>query len=69
LGAKIKSEGKEIQSWIFSLQKQNDAFYEYQKTEQTRLIVGYSDHRAKKDRYISCLFNEDFRKNKRLRIE
>jgi transposase len=51
LGAKIKSESKEIKSWIFSLQKQNGAFYEYQKTKQARLIVGYSDNRAKKDRY------------------
>jgi transposase len=51
LVAKIKSESKTIKSWIFSLQKQNGAFYEYQKTKQTGLIVGYSDNRAKKDRY------------------
>jgi len=51
LGAKIKSESKEIKSWIFSLQKQHGAFYEYQKTKQTRLIVGYSNNRAKKDCY------------------
>ena len=51
LGAKIKSESKETKSWIFSLQKQDGSFYEYQKTEQARLIVGYSDNRSKKDRY------------------
>ena len=51
LGARIKTESKGIQSWIFSLQKQNGSFYEYFKTEQTRLIVGYSDERAEKDRY------------------
>jgi len=51
LGAKIKSESKEVKSWIFSLQKQNGVFHEYQKTETTRLIVGYSDQRAKKDRH------------------
>jgi transposase len=51
LGAKIKTENKEIKSWIFSLQKQNGAFYEYQKTKEARLIIGYSDDRAKKDRY------------------
>ena len=51
LGAKIKSESKEIKSWIFSLQKQNGSFYEYSKTKKSRLIVGYSDNRAKKDRY------------------
>ena len=51
VGAKIKTENNEIKSWIFSLQKQHGAFYEYQKTEQARLLVGYSDDRAKKDRY------------------
>jgi transposase len=51
LGARIKTESKEIKSWIFSLQKQDGAFYEYQKTKQAGLIVGYSDNRAKKDRY------------------
>jgi transposase len=51
LGAKIKSEVQEIKSWIFSLQKEDGAFYQYQKTKQARLIVGYSDNRAKKDRY------------------
>jgi len=51
LGAKIKTESKEIKSWIHSLEKRNGVFYEYQKTEQARLIVGYSDDRAKKDRY------------------
>jgi len=51
LGAKIKSESKKIKSWIFSLKKQDCSFYEYKKTKQSRLIVGYSDNRAKKDRY------------------
>jgi transposase len=51
LGAKIKTECKEIKTWIFSLQKQNGSFYEYQKTKHTRLIIGYSDNRAKKDQY------------------
>jgi transposase len=51
LGAKIKTESQVIQSWIFSLQKQHGAFYEYQKTKQARLIVCYSNDRAKKDRY------------------
>jgi transposase len=51
VGAKIKTENNEIKSWIFSLQKRHGAFYEYQKTEQARLLVGYSDDRAKKDRY------------------
>ena len=46
-----QSESKEVKSWIFSLQKQNGVFHEYHKTETTRLIVGYSDQRAKKDRH------------------
>jgi len=51
LGARIKTESKAVKSWIFSLQKQNGVFYEYPKTAQRRLIVGYSEDRAKKDRY------------------
>ena len=51
IGAKIKSESKTIKSWIFSLQKQNGFFYEYNKTKKIRLIVAYSDARAKKDRH------------------
>ena len=31
LGAKIKSESKEIKSWIFTLPKQHGTFYEYKK--------------------------------------
>ena len=51
LGARIKSESETIKQWIFSLEKRNGAFYEYKKNEKARLIVGYSDDRARKDRY------------------
>ena len=51
LGAKIKSESKEVKAWILSLEKQHDTFYELGKLPQSRLIVNYSDNRAKKDRY------------------
>ena len=51
LGAKIKTESEKIKQWIFSLDKQNGSFYELSKTKTSRLIVGYSDGRAKKDRY------------------
>ena len=51
LGARIKTEGKAVKSWIFTLQKENGVYYEYPKTNQSRLIVGYSEERAKKDRY------------------
>ena len=50
-GARIKNENKTVKTWILSLEKQNDIFYEYQKTETARLIVGYSEKRAKKDRH------------------
>jgi hypothetical protein len=51
IGAKIKNETEEIKRWILSLGKQHGAFYELGKLPKTRLIVGYSDLRAKKDCY------------------
>ena len=51
IGAKIKSESDEIKQWIFSLDKQDGSFYELGKLPKSRLIVGYSENRAKKDRY------------------
>ena len=49
LGARIKNESKSITQWILSQEKQDGVFYEYPKTENGRLIVGYSERRAKKD--------------------
>lgn len=51
IGAKIKSENNTIKKWILSQNKQNGCFYEYQKTEQQKLILGYSEQRGKKDAY------------------
>jgi transposase len=51
IGARIKSESETVKKWIFSLEKRNGAFYEYAKSEKARLIVGYSDDRAGKDRH------------------
>ena len=51
IGAKIKSENAEIKSWILSLEKRDSTFYEMHKSEKCRLIVGYSENRAKKDAY------------------
>jgi transposase len=51
LGARIKSESNEVKAWILSLEKQNGSFYELGKLPKSRLIVSYSDNRAKKDRY------------------
>ena len=51
IGARIKSENAEIKSWILSLPQNDGSFYETAKSDKCRLIVGYSDSRAKKDAY------------------
>jgi transposase len=51
IGARIKNENKDVTEWILSQNKQNGSFYEYQKTEQCKLILGYCEQRAKKDAY------------------
>ena len=51
IGAKIKNESEELKEWILSLEKQDGCFYELGKLPKTRLIVGYSANRAKKDKY------------------
>jgi len=50
IGARIKSESKAVKAWILSLKKEEGVFNEYQKTGN-RLIIGYSQRRAQKDRY------------------
>jgi transposase len=50
IGARIKNESNDIKSWALSLQKQDGRFSETRKG-QARLIVGYSENRAKKDRH------------------
>jgi len=50
IGARIKSESEQIKQWIFSLDKQENEFYELRKGN-TRLIIGYSAKRARKDKY------------------
>jgi transposase len=51
IGARIKNESKEIQQWILSLEKRDGCFYELGKLPHSRLVVGYSQSRAKKDAY------------------
>lgn len=51
IGARIKNENEEIRQWILSLEKQDGVFHELGKLPKSRLIVGYTDKRAKKDRY------------------
>jgi transposase len=50
IGARIKNESNEIKTWTLSLAKQDGAFNETPKGV-ARLIVGYSDNRARKDRH------------------
>ena len=51
LGARIKNESEEVKQWIFSLEKKDGCFSELGRLPQCRLIVGYSEKRAKKDAY------------------
>jgi transposase len=52
IGAPIKKESLEIKQWIFSLEKIDGCFYELGKLRpNSRLIVGFSEKRAKKDAY------------------
>jgi len=51
LGARIKSEPEKTKQWVLSLEKRDGVFNELQMGGGVRLIVGYSDKRAKKDRY------------------
>src|SRR5690554_49397 len=50
IGARIKNETEIIKQWILSLQKSDGEFHERKKDKQ-RLIISYSEKRAKKDRY------------------
>ena len=49
IGARIKNESNTIKTWILSREKADGAFYEYQKNKKCRLLVGYSEKRAKRD--------------------
>lgn len=51
LGARIKSEDSSIKQWILSLEKRDKACYEHKRQDGDRLIVSYSENRAKKDTY------------------
>jgi len=51
IGARIKNESAEVKEWILSLEKIDGCFHELGKLPKSRLIVGYSEKRAKKDAY------------------
>ena len=51
IGAKIKNESGKIQEWILRQPKIDKRMVEYDKGNGRRLLVGYSDDRARKDAY------------------
>lgn len=51
IGARIKNESEEIKQWILSLEKRDGLFHELGKLPHSRLVVGYSHKRAKKDQH------------------
>ncbi len=50
IGAKIKNSNKELRDKILSLEKRDGLLHEF-KDGDKRLIIGYTDSRAKKDKY------------------
>ena len=51
IGAKIKNESQEVKNWILEQPKLDRQMVEYDKGGGRRLLVGYTDDRAKKDAY------------------
>ena len=51
IGAKIKNESQEVKNWILEQPKHDCQMVEYDKGGGRRLLVGYTDDRAKKDAY------------------
>jgi hypothetical protein len=48
IGARIKNESQEVKQWILALEKHDSEFNE-RKKDDIRLIIDYSENRAKKD--------------------
>ena len=51
LGARIKNESSTVKQWILSLNKEDNVCNELKRPNGERLIVSYSEKRAKKDAY------------------
>lgn len=51
IGAKIKNESKDIKEWILEQPKKDCRMVEYDKGNGRRLLVGYTEKRARKDAY------------------
>ncbi len=49
IGARIHSESETVKEWILGLDKQTGKFHEKERPDGSRLIIGYSRERAKKD--------------------
>ncbi len=51
IGARIKNEGLQIKNWMLGQSKKNNCCYEYERKNGERLILHYSEARARKDAY------------------
>ncbi|RRD68787.1 transposase, partial [Tannerella forsythia] len=51
IGARIKNESNHIKQWIPEQPKIDKQMVEYKKSATQRLLIGYTDDRAKKDAY------------------
>ena len=51
LGARIKNEDRDVKRWILSLDKKDNVCNETMRRNGERLIVSYSEKRARKDAY------------------
>ena len=51
IGARIKAESEKVKTWILEQPKVDRGMVEYDKGGERRLLVGYTDDRAKKDAY------------------
>ena len=49
LGARIKKESATVIEWILSQEKTTGVYHEYKRDNGERLVIGYSEQRAKKD--------------------
>jgi hypothetical protein len=51
IGARIKSEKEDVRRWVLGWHKRDGEYIEHRRGNGERLIVGYSETRAKKDAY------------------
>ena len=51
LGARIRNENSDVRQWILSLDKGDNVSHELKRSNSERLILSFSEKRAKKDAY------------------